>query len=698
MARIGASLNGIERSLLNRLAAADAAASLSTLRLATGRRINTPADNPSAFVRLASFQSRLHNVSATMSNVTAAADIVGQTNTAIGGIAAQLDLIRTELLSDEDRGLSAAQREESQAKIDAAITTIRAYVATDIGGRKPLNGSADYIISGRNSAQVSSFSIYRVGAAGPVVAATPAVATYSGDSRYVNADATIRIGGADGTSTAISVTTDDTLESLAALVNLQTSTTGVAAGVDDNTLTLTSTASGAGSFVSVTVDAGAFDVEGTDAEGVAHGTSVQYGASPAVSGYVTRAATQAQLDYTGSGANPTHDATVSITGNRGTAAVTVESSDTMAEVAQRFNDVSHNTGITAGVSTQGANEVITFASVDYGYDAQISLTATSGTFATSGGNGDGTANGSDVATIINGVTYTGTTAPRAAELRHREKGANFALDGTFELTGHLGTQTYSALTTKTLDELADEINAQSDLTGVAASVDENDLVLTSTITGTAAAVSINVTGGSFDTVDGQTASQGTAAVEGDNAVKGNRVTVDNALYRFSMEFAPGFSGNFNSMTIAGNALTFALSTDTSRLSTLSFGSLAPELLGGVSGTLDQLFSGGDYSGLDDKTSIALRIVDEAISDVDRAGGCVAGFYNAHISSASALLTDMEEDLQTAIDQTDGYNEEEEEVLLAKNLDLGNNALAGLAILNQQRSSIITLIQQIAGLV
>ncbi|MBN2292512.1 MAG: hypothetical protein JXM70_08815, partial [Pirellulales bacterium] len=342
--------------------------------------------------------------------------------------------------------------------------------------------------------------------------------------------------------------------------------------------------------------------------------------------------------------------------------------------------------------------VITFTSVDYGYDAQITLTVTSGAFATRGGNGDGTANGSDVQAVINGVTYTGTTAPQAAELRHREKTANFALDGTFELTGHLGTQTYSALTTKTLDELAAEINAESDLTGVAATVDDNDLVLTSTITGTNALVSINVTGGSFDTVDGETSSQGTAAVEGDNAVHGNRVTVDNALYRFSMEFASGFSGIFNPMTIEGDALTFALSTDTSRLSTLSFASLAPEFLGGVSGTLDQLFSGGDYSGLDDKTSIALRIVDEAIGDVDRASGRVEGFYNAQIGSVSALLSDMEEDLQDAIDQTDGYNEEEEETLLAKNLDLGNNALAGLAILNQQRTSIVTLIQQIAGLI
>ena len=362
-----------------------------------------------------------------------------------------------------------------------------------------------------------------------------------------------------------------------------------------------------------------------------------------------------------------------------------------------FNDVSHNTGITASVSTQGSNEVITFTSVDYGYDAEISLTVTTGTFATAGGNGDGTANGSDVEAVVNGVTYSGSTAAGAAQLRHREKGATFAVNGTFELSGHLGTQTYSALTSKTPAQLAVEINAQTNLTGVTATVDSNDLVLTSTITGGNSVVSINVTGGAFDTVDDQTSSQGTAAVAGDNTVRGNRVTVDNARYRFSMEFASGFSGDFNPMTIEGDALTFALSTDTARLSTLSFGSLAPELLGGVSGTLDQIISGGDYSGLDDKTSIALRIVDEAISDVARAQGRVDGFYNAQISSASSLLSDMEDDLRDAIDQTDGYNETEEEVLLAKNLDLGTNALAGLVILNQQRSSIVTLIQQIAGL-
>ena len=697
MARIGISLGGIERSLLNRLAQADAAVVLGALRTASGRRVNSPSDDPSAFMALAAFQSRLNTVTATMSNVTAAADIVSQARTAVGSVSSQLDIIRAELLKDEGRTLTAGEREESQAVIDAAITTIRALAETEIDGKKPLNGSANYVFSGQNYSQVSGLSVYSTGAAGAVSPATHAQATYTGDSRYVADNATIRISGSTGAGTNIDITTDDTLEDVAAQINLQTADTGVIATVDDNTLTLSGVDSGSASRVQVTVVAGTFDTEGTDSGGIAHGTSAQYGTAPSVSGYVTHAATQAELTYTGSGSNPTDDATVYITGSRGSAAVALATTDTIEEVAQRFNDVSHDTGITATVTTQGSNEVITFTSVDYGANVEISITATSGTFDVTGGNGDGTANGSDLEAVINGANYTGSTPAQAAELRHREKGENFAANGTFELTGYVGSRTYSALTTKSLDELAAEIAAESHLTGVTASVDENDLVLTSTVTGTSGTVSINVTGGSFDTVDGEMSAQGTAAVTGDSAVNGNRVSVDNALYRFSIDFAPGFSGTFNPITIEGDALPFALTTDTGRRSTLSVGSLAPEMLGGLSGTLDQLFSGGGHAGLDEETSVALRIVDEAIGDVQRAQGRIEGFYNAQIGSASGLLSDMEEDLQDAITQTDGYNEEEEELLIAKNIDLGTNALSGLAILNQQRSSIVALIQQIAGL-
>ena len=59
MGRIGAHLSGIERTLLNRLAEANTAATINSLRLATGQKINAPSDDPSAFVALGLLRSRL---------------------------------------------------------------------------------------------------------------------------------------------------------------------------------------------------------------------------------------------------------------------------------------------------------------------------------------------------------------------------------------------------------------------------------------------------------------------------------------------------------------------------------------------------------------------------------------------------------------------------------------------------------------
>ena len=51
MGRIGAHLSGIERTLLNRLAEANAAATINSLRMATEKKkVNAPSDDPSAFV------------------------------------------------------------------------------------------------------------------------------------------------------------------------------------------------------------------------------------------------------------------------------------------------------------------------------------------------------------------------------------------------------------------------------------------------------------------------------------------------------------------------------------------------------------------------------------------------------------------------------------------------------------------------
>jgi len=477
MGRIGAHLSGIERTLLNRLAEASAAATISSLRMATGLKINAPSDDPSAFVALSRLQSRLSTVTATMSNVTAASSMISQAQTALDQIRTQLNTIRTELLKDEDHELTTEERAEAQANIDAAIDEINGLAATEIDGRRLLDGSADFVISGRNSSQIADLRVH----------------------------------------------------------------------------------------------------------------SIVSGSTPTISGTVTAGATQAELVYTGTGGEITQNATLTLTGPRGSVSMSVTSGEDLEDdVAERINEKSHLTGVTASVD----GDDLTFSSVEYGSSAEISVAVTSGTFTVTGGNGDGTASGTDASATINGTD---------AE------------------------------------------------TGIA-------------------------------TVDG------------------NRFTISHNGFHVEIEFVAGFTGDFDTVTVSGEALSFALSPSLTHRSTLSIPALGAARLGGQSGTLDRIASGGTVSGLDANTSQAIRIVDEALADLTRVEGSVDGFYNAAVTTSSNLLADLQEDLEDAIAQTDGYDENEETLLLAKNQQLASNALAGLSIVNQQRADIVLLIQQIAGLI
>jgi hypothetical protein len=94
--------------------------------------------------------------------------------------------------------------------------------------------------------------------------------------------------------------------------------------------------------------------------------------------------------------------------------------------------------------------------------------------------------------------------------------------------------------------------------------------------------------------------------------------------------------------------------------------------------------------------LAIRIVDEAIADLDLIEGQVDGFSTAVLDSSSNLMTALETEAQATIDAIILIDVNEESQLLAYNQGLASNAIAGLAIMQQQRESIVALIQQIAG--
>lgn len=471
MGRISSSISGIELKLLNNLAAANAAVMLSKLRESSGHQITRPADNPSAFVTLSSYQSQLSNVRSTMSNVTAASSLVTQTQSALEQLASQLDTIRTELLKDENHTLTPDQRAEAQAKIDNAITSINNLASTTVDNRHTLDGSADYTYTGLNHFQVAALNVYNTG-----------------------------------------------------------------------------------------------------------------GAAQTIYGDVTSTATKGQLSYEGTFDDKiVTTATFTLTGNRGSAEFTVTAGQTLSDVAALINNDSHKTGVTASVDTTA--HTLDFATVDYGRNATVAVTTSDGTFL----------NGSSAGTNASAVI--------------------------------------------------------------------NDQIIDSTA----------------------------------NNVDGNRFSVNSNGFRFSIEFQPGATGAINAIGVSGSALTFALLPDLTRRSTLAISGVQAARLGGNSGTLDQLQTGGTLAGLGNNTAQALRVVDEAIGDITRVKGNVDGFYNAAISSASSLLGKLQTDLEKSITSIDGVNDAKEADIQAYYQGLASNSIAGLAILNQQRTAIVDMLQQIAGL-
>ena len=116
------------------------------------------------------------------------------------------------------------------------------------------------------------------------------------------------------------------------------------------------------------------------------------------SGTVQSAATQSRATYTGAGGNiNSGNATFTLTGERGLSVIAVTNGEALADVAERVNQVSHDTGVVAEVS---GNQLI-FATVDYGAAATLAIEATSGSF-----NTVVNSTGTDAVVTINGMAVS----------------------------------------------------------------------------------------------------------------------------------------------------------------------------------------------------------------------------------------------------------------------------------------------------
>jgi flagellin len=304
------------------------------------------------------------------------------------------------------------------------------------------------------------------------------------------------------------------------------------------------------------------------------------------------------------------------------------------------------------------------------------------------------------------ISGTVTTTATRAELSYTGDASDQVTnDAVFTLAGSRGSVVLSVTAGDTLQSVADTVNNNSYLTNVTASVDagSHTLILTSVDYGSQATTQIAVSSGTFNTTGDTAGTNASAVINGQtiaadsSQVSGNRFSLNDNGLTFDIEFQAGFTGGFNTITVSGDALTFALSPDISQRSTLAIPGMYAAELGGASGTLDQLATGGALSGLGDNTAQAIRVVDEAVGDVTRVSGAVNGFYNSAIGSASVLMTAMQTNLQQSIDAIDKTDDVAEEANITHYQILANNAVASLAILNHQQQAIVEMIRSIAGL-
>ncbi|MDP6553994.1 MAG: hypothetical protein QGG71_04970 [Pirellulaceae bacterium] len=468
MSRIGASIAGLERFLLNNIARSDQAALASAVRLATGNKINRASDDPAAFAQLSAFEHRQSVVQDTRSNVDAAATIGAQSQLNLGEVRAQIVLIRNSLLLDENQTLTSEDRLANQLLIDAAITELDSVAKSEISGKRYLDGSVDYRYTGKSAQQISDIEVFALG-------------------------------------------------------------------------------------------------------------------ETAFSGSVDSAATQSVTRYTGTAGNVdgADTSTLTLTGKRGSASLSTTGGELLTDVADRINLESHRTGITASVSGNDLD----FTTVDFGDNATINVAITSGTFATAS-----IAQGADATATINGE----------------------AID--------------------------------------ASQIDGNTLTY---------------------------------------AKNGTHVRI---------EFATGFSGNFNSFSISDQDVSkFALSPELNDLTSLAFSRVSADSLGGLSGKLSDLGSGGSLSGLGTNTSQALRVVDEALAQLTLTDAQADSFADTTVASAASLLSGYETNLAASIDSINGVNQDEESLLLAKNQALSLNSISAISLLQQQQASVLGLLRLLSGI-
>jgi flagellin len=284
-------------------------------------------------------------------------------------------------------------------------------------------------------------------------------------------------------------------------------------------------------------------------------------------------------------------------------------------------------------------------------------------------------------------------------------GDDAALTGTLvlQVSGSRGSQVFNFESGATMVQVAAAIDSVSDATGVSATTDGTTgyLTLTSTDYGAKAFVAAKVisegTGGAFkSTLDAEraTGSDIEATVNGYTAKgDGNTFSVNTATLSLTATVDDGTNTDFSfDITDEGGAL-FQLgpSVVSTQQTRMGIGSVDTAHLGGASGRLYEIGSGGDNNLTDDPTTAA-KIVDQAIKSVAALRGRLGAFQRSTIESNINSLNDTMENLTAALSAIKDADFAVESANLTRAQILAQSGTAVLAIANKNPENVLALLR------
>ncbi|MFG0267660.1 MAG: flagellin hook IN motif-containing protein [Rhodopirellula sp. JB055] len=218
------------------------------------------------------------------------------------------------------------------------------------------------------------------------------------------------------------------------------------------------------------------------------------GVSKTIQGQVDSVATVARLTYQGStGGLVSGSANFDLTGDLGTANVETTRGESLISFAEKINNLSAFTGVKAEVN---GNE-LRLVSQLRGDDAEIRLSNVVRQFRpTIEGVNAAQISRFDLQSIADGaeVTLSGTvnTAADTAKLQYQGSGGKVVDTAVFTLSGELGSEQFAIVQGETLTDVRDRINAETESTGVTATIDGDTLQFSGQTVGSSESIQVTL--------------------------------------------------------------------------------------------------------------------------------------------------------------------------------------------------------------